>query len=913
MTNVFRNALSKGYRLGWYEIVEVLGQGGFGITYLAANRNLDRLEAVKEYLPREFAVRGVDGDVSASTENDRKPFRAGLQGFIKEARTLAKFKHPNIVQVYNIYEAKGTAYMAMEYEQGESLDKVLKSGRFIDEDSLRPLAETMMDALSYMHDQRFVHRDVKPGNIFIRSDGAPVLLDFGSARLAMGEETRTLTAMVSRGYAPFEQYHGEKGSQGPWTDIYALGATLYRAVTGRAPVDAQIRVKARVEGSPDPLIPARVAGAGRFSNEFLAGIDCSLAFLANERPQDIREWRAGFAGVGDSRAKIVAKRDASPAVGGDRKPGRRAAATAAAGILAVALAVGVWYFMRESGPTGSHGVESYRTKVTRADEGTPASEREPISQDARSDARKVEHGTGKQAQPLTARKDREPAGEANERESGQQSGQQSVSIAELLKKAEAAWDEGHLNGPGNETALTYFRAILDVQPAHPAARAGVQRIADSLAEQVDDRIAAAELADAERLLQSLQQISPGSKAVELRQQTLSKARAEGDRQAAEALLERQRQQRISALLTKAEAAINALRLTSPSGDNAQEYFRAVAEIEPDHPAVGKGRSDIAARYADLAKNAFERNQFDKAEGFVEKALRVLPDHEEAASLAGDISLAREQAEAAAQAEQQRLAQLERAREEQAAKVAAKAEFLSSVDDNMVPLAAGCFNMGSSLDEKSRNSDEAQHEVCLPVFAIGRYEITFAQYDYFVQASGRARPQASGWGRGKRPVINVTWDDAAAFAEWLSAQSGRRYRLPTEAEWEYAARAGTTWPFYTGPCINTRQANYNGDHDYANCGAKTGVNRKKTLAVGTLSANPWGLFDMHGNVWEWTCSRYDKPYDGAETRCVAGTAAGRRVLRGGSWSSNPKIVRSANRYKNKTTYRYNHVGFRLVRD
>ncbi|VFM94999.1 MAG: PEGA domain-containing protein [Candidatus Kentron sp. G] len=158
---------------------------------------------------------------------------------------------------------------------------------------------------------------------------------------------------------------------------------------------------------------------------------------------------------------------------------------------------------------------------------------------------------------------------------------------------------------------------------------------------------------------------------------------------------------------------------------------------------------------------------------------------------------------------------------------------------MVSIPGGCFQMGSPTSEKKRDGDERQHRVCVEGFALGKYEVTFAEYDRFARATGRNLPSDSGWGRGRRPVIRVSWHDATAYAEWLSRETGKQYRLPTEAEWEYAARAGTTTAFSTGRCIHTNQANYNGNVDYAGCGAKTGVDRGKTVPVGSLPANPWG--------------------------------------------------------------------------
>jgi formylglycine-generating enzyme required for sulfatase activity len=234
---------------------------------------------------------------------------------------------------------------------------------------------------------------------------------------------------------------------------------------------------------------------------------------------------------------------------------------------------------------------------------------------------------------------------------------------------------------------------------------------------------------------------------------------------------------------------------------------------------------------------------------------------------------------------------------------------------MMALPGGQFQMGSPEDEPERSSDESpRHPVRLAPFAIGQTEATFAQYDAFCTATGRQPPDDNGWGRGQRPVINVSWEDAVAYAVWLSKETGAAYRLPTEAEWEYAARAGTTTPFWTGRCITTDQANYDGNYDYAVCGTNTGVYRQATVPVGSLPANPWGLHEVHGNVWEWVQDRYHDSYQGAPTDGRAWEAGGSsaRVVRGGSWYGNSRGIRAAIRFDGDPELRSFNLGLRLAR-
>jgi serine/threonine protein kinase len=266
----------------------VLGVGGFGMTYLAWDSHLEKPVAIKEYLPGELATR-VEGGTEAGSvmpiSGERAAdYRWGLERFLQEARTLARFEHPNIVRVLRYFEANRTAYMVMDYERGEPLKTVLQHNPQPPEALLKELARPLLEGLAVVHAGGFLHRDIKPENIVVRASGQPVLIDFGAARHAIGGSTRSLTAVLTPGYAPLEQYSGE-GKQGPWTDLYAFAGVLYRAVTNHAPPDAVSRLKSDTVG-------AGLAGArGRYSEPFLRAVEWALAVDEKKRPQSVAAWQ----------------------------------------------------------------------------------------------------------------------------------------------------------------------------------------------------------------------------------------------------------------------------------------------------------------------------------------------------------------------------------------------------------------------------------------------------------------------------------------------------------------------------------------------------------------------------------------------------------------------------------------------
>lgn len=845
MGKIHRNALRPGYLLHWYQIKEILGQGGFGITYLAHDNNLDKDVAIKEYLPIELAVREGDFSVHPVSDEHGKQYKWGLDRFISEARTLAKFEHPNIVRVHSVFEENNSAYMIMAYEKGQSLQQKLAGKKTLEEAELLKIIVPIMGGLEIVHSLGFIHRDIKPDNIYIRNDGSPVLLDFGSARQALGEQTKTLTSLVSPGYAPFEQYFSKSDEQGPWTDIYGMGATLYRAVIGVAPMDAVDRSKSILKTSKDTILSATELVKDRYSERFLKAIDHAIQFKAEERPQTIAEWKAEFGVTGDlAEIKRIETLEQQPTQPGTHVIAKHISSrtrlmTVTLLIVMFAVVVGFYYQeqinawiqpllpeattpeLAQLEPTPDEQAQAKQQallKQQQADEEAKRRAEKEAKQQAELEQKRLEEEAKQQAELEQKHLDEEART------------QQGNEIAQLLETARTDFDAGRIIEPPDNNALEKYLKVLEIDPGNSDALSGKKTIFRHFLGTADNLIKAQKFVEADAALIRADAIEPNSVEVRLARIRLKDTQAEAERIA---LVEERKQ------LEEEQK-----RLAEEQKLKTEEEAKQLAELEKQR-----------------------------------------------------------------QEEQRRLEGEKRKAEEE------KKRSSSVLAGEMVDIPGGSFRMGD-LSGEGYSNEKPVHMVTVSSFRMGKHEVTFDQWDACVMDGGcnGYSPKDAGWGRGSRPVIYVSWDDAQSFVNWLNGKTGGNFRLPSETEWEYAARAGTETKYPWGDQASHEYANYGTDKCCG--GLAQGRDRwVNTAPVGQFPANAFGLHDMHGNVWEWTQDCWHDSYNGAPSDGSAWTGGdcSRRLERGGSWNFNPVGVRSASRGRAHTaSYRLNfHLGFRLV--
>ncbi len=627
-----RNSLQPGYKLHWYHIIKILGHGGFGITYLAHDTNLDQQVAIKEYLPTDLSVREGDVSVHPVSAEHRESYEWGLERFISEARTLAKFKHPNIIRVLSVFTENNTAYMVMEYEHGEPMDALLKNRKTIEEEKLKSILMPMLDGLEEVHKEGFIHRDIKPPNIYIRTDGSPVLLDFGSARQSLGIQTKTLTTLVSPGYAPFEQYTSKSDKQGPWTDIYGLGATMYRAVTGIGPTDAMDRSEALLHTNKDVYVSAARIAHDKYSEDFLAAIDHALMFKTDERPQSISEWRkeldTGIVNIATaSEAETVAINPAivpgddkfnvektvlldsedKPEEKGKKKPrsllGRLIKWTAIIFVVLLVLAI------LSDDEKQKNVVEPDAIDSKVVDQVIDVPE-EPFASD-------VPAGTDKVISDVQS---------------------ESQIISDLLDGARSNIGELKLTSPLGNNAYEKYQTVLNLEPNNPEALNGLDRIVDEYIDLMDFALGKNDIPRARNYLRKGMNINSEHYGVADAERRLNAAveakenRLRENKLREEEAMQRQRDQEKRELeqqKIQEEQARDKEPLVSNPDKEKLEQLKQRLRSNPKDKIAKRELKKIAEKYQKKIETALKDRDFDHAEDYVLEILEMTPHRSKA--------------------------------------------------------------------------------------------------------------------------------------------------------------------------------------------------------------------------------------------------------------------------------------------
>lgn len=941
-----RGALPSGTNLRGYTLDSVIGYGGFGIVYRARHEELDLTVAIKEYIPIELAVR--EG-TTVRPRNDSRDFDHGLRRFRDEARALIALRgHDSIVSCRDFFRANGTAYLVMDYEDGLSLEKVLAAreatGHPFGEHDLLAVIVPLLEGLSFVHQASILHRDIKPSNILIRrQDGWPVLIDFGAAKQVVAKHTKSL-APYTDGYAALEQV-GDLGELGPWTDIYGVGAVMWRIVAGGNrpweppnPLKVETRAAARVQECDDPLPTASELGKGRFSEPLLETIDNCLKLKDSERLTEAGSVVQLIQASESSHGRETsADQAAAHHTGGDRPPSvprppipatpsrsRRLRINWALALIVAALCL--------AGLTLIPRTETVEEQVQRWDFRV-------------------------QSEPSTAEVTLLNSTESYQPGMKLASGQYEIAVSAPGFKTRRLW----VTHTRPETIHTIKLEPLKHEVEHPVIsktpsgpNSGAVGPAGVTVSGVDDVTVKTSAPDSD-IDQPLSEAT--SSAISAKRETHT---AETPEEGWEAIKNSENRsdyedylqqfsehsgydkfaklakERLEYLDTKSSRPETDLETSSQTTSQAMQDWSAIEHSGDIDALMGfihtyRGTSDMkvwVTKADRLVRDMLGLNRIAN-EVDLQHHLEThigKPGFEIYAPLLRSliakarndrIQLVSKPLQLSAAWNKVQVVNTEEAYEQfiktysdnreaefyiKSAKISL--DSLSSkpgrrikdcvVCPELVVVPSGRFVMGSSKLEAERRSNEGpMHTVNIQYkLAVGVFEVTFDEWDACLEDGGcnGYKPDDEGWGRGQRPVINVKWSDAQNYVMWLSEKAGQQYRLLSESEWEYVARAGSRTRFWWGDDVGTGRANC------AECGSPWDSNM--TAPVGQFRANDFGLYDTHGNVWEWVQDGWhfgykQAPSDGSPW--MKGTVAGRYVLRGGSWNSKSKDMRSASRH------------------
>ena len=805
---------------GKYRIIKKLGQGGFGITYLAENTLLLGKVAIKEFFFKEYCERDDStSHVTIPTSGNREIVERFKQKFIKEARTIFKLNHPNIVRILDVFEENGTAYYVMEYIEGESLGDMVKRRGAIPEAEAIGYVKAAAEALMYIHSKKINHLDIKPGNLMKRNeDGEILLIDFGVAKqydLDTSQGTTTTPVGISCGYSPTEQYR-KNGVQtfSPQSDVYSLAATLFKLLTGNTPPEA---MEIQDEGLPVAELQAK-----HIPSAVISAIAMAMKGR-HERTQSVELFIANLQKTEDT-FNVTENQQKTENI--QKKEEARL-------------------------PSGEDEIEALKEAEAQA----MAEARAKVA--AARKAREEAERKAREEAERKAEKERKAREEAERK------------IREAREKAEAerkTREEAEIARKAREEAERKAR-----EEAEQKAREEAARIAHEVAIRK-----AREEAEAKVLAQAKAMIEAERKAREAAEAKAAEAarKAEAEREA------REQAERIAREKAEAERVAR---------EEAARIAREKAETER------KVKAEAERRALEDAKRKVQEARMEAERKAKEEAERTQSVAEFISNLNGDTTVMPSCSTEAG------------SKRQKSERKAVKNFHIGGVSFDMIWVEGGTFCMGATLEQgdDAYGDEEPVHSVTLSGYYIGKTEVTQALWES-VMCSNPSTIQDN-----DLPVENVSWDDCQEFIRKLNSLTGQNFRLPTEAEWEFACRGGN----------NSRGYKYSGGNDIDNVawntdnsGRKTwlrGISGRRVHHVATKLPNELGIYDMSGNVFEWCSDWYGDYSIHAQTNPKGSDDGVYRVLRGGSWGINARSCRSSYRSGGSPSFRSSYLGLRLA--
>ena len=954
-----KNALPLGTILNVrYEIEGLVGGGGFGLVYRAKHLSLNNIVAIKELFPRDIVVR-QDKAVHPISDAEVALYQKVLNSFRKEGQRLARLGNcPSIVRCQDYFEENGTGYLVMEYVEGKSLRELVrtyrKAGKSFSEDALVSLLKKLLAGLKEVHKAGIQHMDIKPENIYLRQAdnlgelSSPVLLDFGAARSQTGHSTGSSLLVGTVPYAPLEQMY-EGGAIGPWTDIYALGITLYELVFGGVNIPGSTERVSKFHGKGiDPLESARSKGKEGYSEKFLELIDKSIEIKAEDRPQSVAAIEALLEGTDLSTVQSSISTSESSEYQGKQErdkqeTGSEKVKRIVIQLLVLSVLVGSGLYLYEEfvrQPQIEAALEAEKQARLEAEKQA----RLEAEKQARLEAEKQAKLEAERQAKLEAARQAKLKAERRAKKAGD-TFRDCVTCPEMVVVPSGSFimgspaferDRYDREGPQHrvtiskpfavgkyEVTVGQFEEFVN-KTRHPNNEWRNPKLFEQSANYPvvnvswEDAKAYTEWLS-EKTGQNYRLLSEAEWEYVARAGTTTAYHFGATISPTQANYDRNN----DGTVVVGSYPANAFGLHDMHG-NVWEWVE-----DCPHDNYNGAPTDGSAWTSDCDGEDWRVlrggswNYFFP--GYLRSANRFSWFARYGSNVFSGFRIARTLTSKVGDTSSEEIKHppISSNKEETPKQVGDTFRDCATCPE-MVVVPSGSFMMGSPRSEQGRYDNEGpQHRVTISKpFAVGKYEVTRGQFAAFVDATGYGAGSScwiwdgSQWREGSNnwrnpgftqsdthSVVCISWNDAQSYVSWLSRKTGHNYRLLSEAEWEYVARAGTTTPYHFGRTISPSQANY-------------GINNNGTVMVGSYPANAFGLHDVHGNVWEWVEDCWHDDYNGAPSDGSAWTIncdSDRHVLRGGSWGSGPRILRSADRGWINAGGRNVNRGFRIARD